>query len=445
MTEFEKLNDWKKLLALQQPEWPDTETFNNLILQISNLPALVYAGETRSLLEELSSVSRGDSFLLQAGDCAEEFSSCNGPQIHDLLKIILQMAIVIAYSGEKKVVKIGRLAGQYAKPRSSNIETINGISLPSYRGDMVNGIEFTKKSRIPSPKRLVEGYFRSAATLNLVRAFTKGGYGSLDKVASWNEVGNKSNILSKEYNKIVKEINKAIKFISLQNLDPNLPQLNEVNFYTSHEALLLPYEEALTRVDTTTGDWYNTSAHFLWIGERTRQINGAHVEFLRGVGNPIGIKIGPTINIEDIPVLCQKLNPENLSGKITLITRMGTKYIEKVLPKVIDVVQKNNLNVVWCCDPMHGNTVIRNNFKTRLFDDILMEINSFWKTHKELGTIPGGVHLELTGKLVTECIGSSSQLSSKDLGINYSTNCDPRLNANQALELAFKIAEIIKV
>ena len=445
MSNIWKESSWRNYKVRQQPLWDHPGEVDAIVGEIASLPALVYAGETRSLLDELANVSRGDGFLLQAGDCAEEFANCNGPRIHDLLKVILQMAVVIAYAGEKKVVKVGRIAGQYAKPRSSDTENIDGVSLPSYRGDMVNRVEFSESARVPSPGRILEGYFRSAATLNLVRAFTKGGYASLSQVASWNEVGQKSLSLSGDYDKLVKDINKAVNFIALLGLDARAPQLNEVNFYTSHEALLLPYEEALTRVDTTTGKWYDTSAHFLWVGERTRQVDGAHIEFLSGVGNPLGIKIGPSIDPRDIPKLCAKLNPLNLHGKITLITRLGKDNIKKVLPEVIQAVQKNNLNVVWCCDPMHGNTVTKNNFKTRLFDDILYEISTFWEIHTTFGTYPGGVHLELTGEPVTECLGGSYGLLKEDLSLNYSTNCDPRLNANQSLELAFKIADIIKI
>ena len=437
-------NSWKSHPILQQPKWEDEKFLNSIISQISDLPALVYAGETRSLIQELSNISQGEGILIHAGDCAEEFANCTGPKIHDLIKIILQMSIVISYLGDKKVLKTGRMAGQYAKPRSSDNETIDGITLPSYRGDMINSYEFNKSSRKPSPERILEAYYKSASTLNLVRAFTKGGYASLDKVASWDKSMTANGTYFEKYHRLVLDIKKSLKFLSNLGFNTDDTLLNEVDFYVSHEALLLPYEEALTRIDTTTGNWYCTSAHFLWVGERTRSLDGAHVEFLRGIGNPIGIKIGPSIDFDDIPRLHRKLNPSNIHGKITLITRFGADKISEILPNIIKSVQDNGLNVVWCCDPMHGNTIKAKNYKTRVFDNILKEISLFWEICQKFSVHPGGVHLELTRSSVTECIGGEAGLTVDDLPINYSTNCDPRLNADQALEMAFKISNILK-
>lgn len=437
-------NSWRNFPIKQQPTWTDAHERDEVLNKLENLPALVFAGETRALKQQLSEVLEGKAFILQAGDCSEDFSRCNGPRIHDLLKVILQMSIIIAYAGEKKVVKIGRIAGQYAKPRSSDTEVIDGNRVPIYRGDMINSPVPTPQARTPDPKRMLEGYFRSTATLNLVRAFTRGGYAALDHVQSWSEANLNSFPANQKYNDIVKGISKAIKFTKAIGLDISVPQLNEVTLYTSHEALLLEYEEAFTRIDTTTGLWYDTSAHFVWLGDRTRQLDGAHIEFLRGINNPIGMKIGPSNNIDEIKQIIQKLNPENDAGRLTLITRLGSKKIESLLPPLINEIKKEGFKVVWCCDPMHGNTYINDQEqKTRVFEDILQEISSFWQIHQTLGTIAGGVHLELTGDNVTECIGGNRKLLDKDLLANYQSNCDPRLNAEQAVELAFELAKII--
>jgi len=437
-------NSWRSFPVRQQPSWPDNFERDETLKKISNFPALVFAGESRALMKLLAEAQLGKAFVLQAGDCAEDFSRCNGPRIHDLLKVILQMSIIIAYAGEKKVVKIGRIAGQYAKPRSSDTEIYGGVELPSYRGDMVNNPEPTIGARTPDPKRMLEGYFMSTATLNLVRAFTRGGYAALDLVHSWSEDRLHTFPTSGKYEEIVKGIRKAINFTTAIGLDANIPQLNEVTLYTSHEALLLEYEEAMTRIDTTTGLWYDTSANMLWIGDRTRQLNGAHVEFLRGICNPLGMKIGSNHDIDDIKQIIQKLNPENTPGRLTLITRFGADKINNLLPKLIREINMEGFKIVWICDPMHGNTFInKRSQKTRIVEDIFNEINNFWQIHQAEGTIAGGVHLELTGDNVTECIGGNRQLIDEDLLLNYQSNCDPRLNAEQAVELAFNIAKII--
>jgi 3-deoxy-7-phosphoheptulonate synthase len=436
---------WRSFPIRQQPVWPDKSVCEDTLKRLSGLPALVFAGETRMLKQDLAEALEGRAFVLQAGDCAEDFSHCNGPRIHDLLKVILKMSIIIAYAGEKKVIKIGRMAGQYAKPRSSDMETIGGLAIPSYRGDMVNSPEPTENARIPDPRRILEGYFRAAATLNLVRAFTKGGYAALDKIRSWSEASFGSFPASRKYDELVNGIKKAINFTTAMGIDIKSPQFNEITMYTSHEALLLEYEEALTRIDTTTGDWYDTSAHMLWIGDRTRQSNEAHAEFLRGVGNALGVKVGPDFNIDDLKRLIQKLNPENDPGRLALITRFGARKIKSLLPNLLKEINKEGFKVVWLCDPMHGNTYTnKQSQKTRKYEDILMEIRNFWRIHKAGGTIAGGVHLELTGDNVTECIGGNRKLLDHDLKVNYQTNCDPRLNAEQAVELAFEIAGILR-
>lgn len=442
--EWNKLN-WRSFPIQQQPRWPDARVCEDTLNKLSQLPALVFAGESRALKQQLAEVLEGKAFVLQAGDCAEDFSRCNGPRIHDLLKVILKMSIILAYAGEKKVIKIGRMAGQYAKPRSSDTETVDGQTIPSYRGDMVNSPEPTLEARIPDPRRILEGYFRATATLNLVRAFTRGGYAALDKIRSWSDASFGSFPASRKYDELVDGIRKAINFTTAIGIDIKAPQLNEITMYTSHEALLLEYEEAMTRIDTTTGDWYDTSAHMLWIGDRTRQLDGAHVEFLRGVCNPLGVKIGPKHELGDIKRLIEKLNPNNEPGRLTLITRFGSEKINSVLPQLLREMKSEGFKIIWSCDPMHGNTYTnQRSQKTRNFEDILKEIRIFWDIHQAEGTIAGGVHLELTGDNVTECIGGNRQLLDKDLHLNYQTNCDPRLNAEQAVEIAFELAEILR-
>jgi len=436
---------WRSFPILQQPQWPDIDACKDNLGKLSQLPALVFAGETRMLKQQFTEVLEGKAFVLQAGDCAEEFSRCNGPRIHDFLKVILKMSVILAYAGEKKIIKIGRMAGQYAKPRSSDTEVINGCTIPSYRGDMVNGSEPTLEARTPDPRRMLEGYFRSTATLNLVRAFTRGGYAALDKIQSWSETSFGSYPGSRKYDELVNGIKRAVNFMTAIGIESKASQLNEITMFTSHEALLLEYEEALTRIDTTTQDWYDTSAHMPWIGDRTRQIDGAHVEFFRGVRNPVGIKIGLKHDIDDIKRLVQKLNPENEPGRLVLITRFGAEKIDSFLPGLLREMKREGFKIIWICDPMHGNTFINQySQKTRKFEDILKEIHDFWYIHRAEGTMAGGVHLELTGDNVTECSGGNRGLLDKDLQINYQTNCDPRLNAEQAVELAFDIAEILQ-
>lgn len=441
--EWTKTN-WRSFPVRQQPKWPNVRDCEETLVKLSQLPALVFAGETRMLEQQLAEAQEGKAFVLQAGDCSEDFSRCTGPRIHDLLKVILKMSIILSYAGEKKVIKIGRIAGQYAKPRSSNTETINGQEIPSYRGDMVNSPEPTLGARTPDPHRILDGYFRAAATLNLVRAFTKGGYAALDKIQSWSEASFGSFPASRKYDELVNSIRKAKNFMTAMGIDIKAPQLNEITLYTSHEALLLDYEEALTRVDTTTGRWYDTSAHMLWIGDRTRQPDGAHVEFLRGVGNPIGVKIGPDHDLDDIRRIFEKLNPENKPGRVALITRFGHEKINRFLPLLLKKIKSEGFNIAWICDPMHGNTFTnQKSRKTRVFEDILTEIHNFWCIHRAEGTVAGGVHLELTGENVTECIGGNRQLNDNDLQLNYQTHCDPRLNAEQAVEISFELAHIL--
>ena len=441
--EWNKFN-WRSYPASQHPRWPDASVCEDTVNKLSQLPALVFAGETRTLKQQLAEASAGRAFVLQCGDCSEDFSGCNGPRIHNLVKVILQMSIILAYAGEKQVVNIGRISGQYAKPRSSETEVVAGSEIPSYRGDMVNSSETTLNARTPDPRRMLDGYFRAAATLNLVRAFTHGGYAALEHVQAWHRDFCDAFPTNRKYEELVSGIRKAVGFMTALGLDINAPQVNQATLYTSHEALLLDYEEAMTRIDTTTGDWYDTSAHMLWIGDRTRQPEGAHVEFLRGVGNPLGVKIGPIYAIDAIKRVIRKLNPDNQPGRLTFITRFGAKKIESLLPPLLKEMKDEGFNIIWSCDPMHGNTYINGlSRKTRKFENILQEMRLFCQIHQAEGTIAGGVHLELTGDNVTECIGGSRQLLDKDLNLNYQTSCDPRLNAEQAAEFAFEIAELL--
>lgn len=436
---------WQKFPALQQPNWPDQKAYGEAVGTISKLPPLVFAGEVRVLKAMLAKAAAGKAFLLQGGDCAEDFSMCTAPGIRETLKVILQMAVIMTYAGGKPVVKIGRMAGQYAKPRSSDTENVNGKDIFSYRGDMVNSPEPTEEARRPDPERMVKGYYLAAATMNIMRAFTRGGYAALHRVHAWNNEFVKNSPMGQTYERLARHISQALNFMEVIGLSTDIPQLNQANFYTSHEALLLGYEEALTRQDSTTGDWYDCSAHMLWIGERTRQPDGAHVEFFRGVLNPIGVKVGPTYEIDDIKRLIATLNPDNEPGRLTLITRFGAREIERYLPKLVREVKKEGHKIVWSCDPMHGNTyTAESGHKTRNFNDILQEIRSFFEIHWAEGSVPGGVHFELTGENVTECTGGGRNILDKHLQLNYQTNCDPRLNAEQSLELAFQIAEMIR-
>jgi len=438
-------SSWQNFTALQQPLWPDKTRYDQVIEEISTLPPLVFAGEIRSLKASLAKAVTGGAFLLQGGDCSEEFSRCTAPNIRETLKVLLQMAVILTYAGGKPVIKVGRIAGQYAKPRSSDTETVNGKEISSYRGDMVNSVEPVAEARIPDPERMLKGYNRSAATLNLLRAFTRGGFAALHRVQAWNQEFVKQSPMGLSYERLAKQISQALSFMETIGISTDIPQMNQARFFTSHEALLLGYEEALTRTDSTTGDWYDCSAHMLWIGDRTRQIDGAHIEFMRGVLNPLGIKIGPKHNINNILAIIEKLNPDNDPGRITLITRFGAKDIEKYLPPLIQAIKKTGFQVVWTCDPMHANTFTASSgHKTRNFDDILSELRYFFELHWSEGTIPGGVHFELTGDNVTECIGGARNLIDEQLGRNYLTTCDPRLNAEQSLEMAFQIAEMIR-
>ncbi|BCO10795.1 phospho-2-dehydro-3-deoxyheptonate aldolase [Desulfolithobacter dissulfuricans] len=438
-------SSWRNFTALQQPNWPDEAKVDEVLQTISNLPPLVFAGEIRDLKLQLAKASAGEAFLLQGGDCSEEFARCTAPNIRETLKVLLQMAVILTYAGGKPVVKVGRIAGQYAKPRSSDTEMVNGMEIPSYRGDMVNSVEPTPEARIPNPENMLKGYYLAASTLNLLRAFTRGGFAALHRVQAWNQEFVKQSPMGRSYERLAKQISQAINFMQTIGIPTDTPQFRQAQFFTSHEALLLGYEEALTREDSTTGGWYDCSAHMLWIGDRTRQIDGAHIEFLRGVLNPVGMKVGPRHDIDEILAIIEKLNPDNEPGRMTLITRFGAREIEKYLPPLLRAIKKEGINVVWSCDPMHANIrKTRSGHKTRSFDDILSELRCFFELHWAEGTVPGGVHFELTGDDVTECTGGARQLLDDQLGENYLTTCDPRLNAEQSLEMAFQIAEMIR-
>ncbi|ECT4085259.1 TPA: 3-deoxy-7-phosphoheptulonate synthase class II [Campylobacter jejuni] len=438
-------NSWKNYPIKQQPIYPDQEEMNRVLARLEKLPPLVFAGEVRNLQKSLARVCKKEAFLLQGGDCAESFENFGAVNIRDMFKILLQMAIVLTFAGGCPVVKIGRIAGQFAKPRSSDFEELNGISLPSYRGDIINGFEFSEQARIPDPHRMLEAYYQSATTLNLLRGFAKGGLADLHEVHRWNLGFLKKSELHKQYTDISEKISQALAFMEACEINTgNTPSLREVSVYTSHEALLLPYEEALTRVDSLSGEIYDCSAHMLWIGERTRALDEAHVHFLRGVKNPLGVKIGPSASANDIIALANVLNPNNEEGRLNIIIRMGADKIINNLPKIFSKLKSEGLNLVYSIDPMHGNTVKAGNFKTREFDKIMQEVRSFFEIAISEGVYPGGVHLEMTGKDVTECTGGASNVTAQSLEDRYETQCDPRLNADQALELAFLIADLVK-
>lgn len=439
-------SSWQAFEAAQQVDWPDQAQYASVLGDLERLPPLVFAGEARKLKEELAKAQRGEAFLLQGGDCAEEFARCTAPAIRETLKVILQMSVILTYAGEKPVIKVGRIAGQYAKPRSSATEMVGGKELLSFRGDIVNGPEFTEAARRPDAERLRQAYFYAAATLNILRGFTKGGFAALDRVHSWNNEFVSNSKEGQGYEKLAGEIDKALKFIGTIGLDMGKERtLNQVDFFTSHEALLLGYEEAMTRCDSLTGDWYDCSAHMLWIGDRTRQLDGAHIEFLRGVHNPIGMKLGPKHDLDEVKRIIERLNPTNEPGRMTLITRFGADHVDKHLPGVLRELKKEGFNILWSCDPMHGNTFKSGKYKTRNFEAILKEISQFFQIHRAEGTIPGGIHFELTGEAVTECLGGGSdQLEEHHLEDNYLTSCDPRLNGRQSLDLAFMIAHLLK-
>ncbi len=439
------LNSWKNYPAKHLPKYEDEKELNMVLGKIKKYPPLVFAGETRSLKKSLAEVVKGKAFLLQGGDCAESFAEFNPDNIRDTFKAILQMSLVLTHSASLPVVKIGRIAGQFSKPRSSPIEKKDGRELPSYLGDNINGMEFTEKARIPDPKRLFRAYSQSASTLNLIRAFSQGGFADLRQVHLWN-LGFINKKTKGKYKEIEDKISDALAFMEACGVNPeNNRRLRTVNFYTSHEALLLPFEEAMTRVDSTTGEHHDTSAHFVWIGDRTRQIDGAHVEFCKGIKNPLGLKCGPTLKADELIKLCNILNPNNEAGRLTLISRFGADNAEKFLPKLIKAIKKEGLNVIWSCDPMHGNTIkAASGLKTRPFDSVLKEVKNVFGIHQAEGSYAGGLHVEMTGQDVTECTGGAQKISEKELSNRYRTHCDPRLNASQALELAFLISDEIK-
>lgn len=436
---------WRDKPIKQQPTYADTNLLKEIETTLSGYPPLVFAGEARSLKKELAQASEGKAFVLQGGDCAESFADFNGTSIRDLLKVMLQMAVVLTYSGSCHIVKISRAAGQYAKPRSSDSETVGDVTLPSYRGDIVNDIAFTEEARLPDPNRMLKAYYRSAATLNLIRAFTRGGLADLHEVHRWN-LDFVSKKFGDKYREMAGQINQTLQFMEAIGINAEtFPEIQQTSVFTSHEALLLPYEEALTRQDSLNGEWYGCSGHMLWIGDRTRQVDGAHVEFLRGVNNPIGIKIGPSSDVEEILKLIDTINPDNEAGRLVLIVRMGAEKIGGIFPDILRRITKEGKKVVWTIDPMHGNTFkTGNGFKSRLFDNVFSEVDQFFDIHKSEATFAGGVHLEMTGQDVTECLGGLSDVTEERLGDSYDTFCDPRLNASQALELAFKIADRVR-
>ncbi|WP_322516551.1 3-deoxy-7-phosphoheptulonate synthase class II [Rhodopseudomonas palustris] len=439
-------DSWRSKPVQQMPDYPDAKALGDVEAQLSSFPPLVFAGEARNLKKALASVAAGESFLLQGGDCAESFAEHGANNIRDLFRVFLQMAIVLTYAGASPVVKVGRIAGQFAKPRSAPMEKRDGVELPSYRGDIVNDIGFTELARVPDPRRQLEAYRQSAATLNLLRAFAKGGYASVENVHRWMLQSVSDSPQSKAYADLADRVSGALDFMRACGLTFAVDSsLGTTDFYTSHEALLLGYEQAMTRVDSTTGDWYATSGHMLWIGDRTRQLDHAHVEYFRGIKNPIGLKCGPSLKTDELLKLIDVLNPENEAGRLTLIGRFGHEKIGDHLPAMIRAVQREGRNVVWSCDPMHGNTITSNSgYKTRPFDRILSEVRSFFTIHTAEGTHAGGVHLEMTGQNVTECIGGARAITDEDLNNRYHTACDPRLNAEQSIDMAFLIADLLK-
>ena len=447
MTEHWNPASWRSKPAKHIPsDYPDMAELSRVETELRRMPPLVFAGEARRLKSKLADVAAGKAFLLQGGDCAESFKEFHADNIRDLFRLILQMAVVLTFAGGKPVVKVGRMAGQFGKPRSSPVETIDGVELPSYRGDNINGMEFTPEARIPDPQRLMQAYSQSSSTLNLIRAFAGGGYADLHNIHRWTLGFVAESPQGARYREFADKISETLQFMEAIGVTPeSQPTLRQVEFFTSHEGLLLGYEEAMTRVDSTSGEWYDTSAHLLWIGERTRQLDGAHVEYFRGIRNPIGIKCGPTMEGDDILRLLDVLNPTDEAGRITLYGRFGSDKIAGRLPDLLNATKASGRNVVWAIDPMHGNTLTANNgYKTRPFDRILSEVKSFIEICKAEGVHPGGVHLEMTGQNVTECLGGARAVGEGDLADRYHTHCDPRLNGEQALELAFLVAEKLK-
>ena len=437
---------WRDRPIQQVPSYPNPTKLKEAEAELAKMPPLVFAGEARTLKAHLAQVAAGKAFLLQGGDCAESFNEFSADNIRDNFRLMLQMAVVLTFGGALPVVKVGRTAGQFAKPRSSDSETRDGVTLPSYRGDIVNGFEFNSESRIPDPSRQLKCYSQSAATLNLLRAFATGGYADLHEVHRWNLEFVAASAAGAKYAELSNRIDESLAFMAACGIDSNsTPQFRETQFFTSHEALLLGYEQALTRKDSLTGDWYDCSAHMVWIGDRTRQLDGAHVEFMRGIKNPIGIKVGPSLPPEELPPLLERLNPNNEAGRITVIVRMGSDKVAKHLPPLLQVIKKAGQSVVWSCDPMHGNTITASTgHKTRPFDRVYSEIEQFFAIHKNEGTHAGGIHLELTSRNVTECTGGGADVSESDLAARYDTQCDPRLNGKQALEIAFLVAQALK-
>ncbi|WP_226621468.1 class II 3-deoxy-7-phosphoheptulonate synthase [Alloyangia pacifica] len=441
MTEWSK-SSWRTKPRIQMPDYQDQAALNAVEAQLSKYPPLVFAGEARRLREELGKASRGEAFLLQGGDCAEAFDQFSANSIRDTFKVMLQMAMVLTYGAKVPVVKVGRMAGQFAKPRSAPTETVNGVELPSFRGDIINDLAFTPEARQPNPQKMLQAYTQAAATLNLLRAFSTGGYADVHEVHSWT-LGFVEGEKAARYREMANRLSDTLDFIKAAGIDSSRSAaLHQVNFYTSHESLLLEYEEALTRVDSTSGKWLAGSGHMIWIGDRTRQPDGAHVEFARGVMNPIGLKCGPSMTTEDLKVLIEKLNPDNEAGRLTLIARFGAGKVADHLPKLIQTVKEMGANVLWTCDPMHGNTIkSASGYKTRPFESVLSEVREFFAVHRDEGTVPGGVHFEMTGQDVTECTGGLYAVSDESLSDRYHTACDPRLNASQSLELAFLVAQ----
>ncbi|PZO80468.1 MAG: 3-deoxy-7-phosphoheptulonate synthase class II [Mesorhizobium amorphae] len=438
-------DSWRGMPISQVPAYPDAAALAETESRLASFPPLVFAGEARKLKKQLAQVAEGEAFLLQGGDCAESFAEHGADNIRDFFRVFLQMSVVLTYAGAQPVVKVGRIAGQFAKPRSSGEETKNGVTLPSYRGDIINGIEFDEKSRVPDPQRQAMAYRQSAATLNLLRAFAQGGYASLENVHQWMLGFVSDSPQGAAYEALANRITEAMDFMRAVGITSETNHaLRETDFYTSHEALLLGYEQALTRVDSTSGDWYATSGHMIWIGDRTRQPDHAHVEYCRGIKNPLGLKCGPSLDADGLLRLIDVLNPENEAGRLTLIARFGYDKVEDHLPKLARAVAHEGRKVVWSCDPMHGNTITAAGYKTRPFDRILREVESFFAVHRAEGTHPGGIHVEMTGKNVTECTGGARAITAEELQDRYHTHCDPRLNADQAIELAFLVSELLK-
>ena len=446
MTEPWTPSSWRSLPALQQPEWPDPGAVDAVRERLAQLPPLVFAGEARALLRSLGEAVEGRAFLLQAGDCAESFRNVSAVAIRERLKVLLQMSAVLTYGATLPVVKVGRIAGQFTKPRSSLTEKVGGVEIPSFRGHAIHSDEPTPEARVPDPERMVQAYYQAVSTLNLLRAFTKGGFADLTQVHTWNQEFVTSSLEGRRYEGIANEIGRALRFMQAIGIDlGDERSIHEVDVWTSHEALLLDYEEPLVRRDSTTGHWYACSAHFLWVGERTRQLDGAHVEFLTGVENPVGAKIGAAATPDELVGLCERLNPDRIPGRLTLVTRFGADRVHDLLPPLLRAVRESGIPVLWACDPMHANTFVTpSGHKTRRFDDVLREIEGFFAAHREVGSWPGGVHLEITGENVTECLGGSEEVLEEQLDHRYETLCDPRLNVRQSLDLAFRVAELMR-